>query len=89
MIDPEEAARALREAKGSVGKAARSLDVKSADLRRFLSDSPTVWAAALEAAERDLDKAERILLDGMDSRDKLKRLETAALILKSGFRGRR
>jgi hypothetical protein len=82
----DEVARALLEAKGSVGKAARSLDIPSADLRKFVADNPKLWAAALEAAERDLDKAEQIILDGMDSGDKLKRLEAAALILKGRFR---
>ena len=86
MIDPDQASRALLEAKGSVGKAARSLDVPSADLRKFVADNPKLWAAALEAAERDLDKAEKILLEGMDSGDKLKRLEAAALLLKGRFR---
>jgi hypothetical protein len=82
MIDPEAASLALLEARGSVGKAARSLDIPSADLRKFVSDNPTLRAAALEAAERDLDKAEQIILDGMDSGDKLKRLEAAALVLR-------
>jgi hypothetical protein len=86
MIDPDEARRALLEAKGSIGKAARALDVPSADLRKFVVDNPTLRAAALEATERDLDKAETILLDGMDSGDKLKRLEAAALVLKGHFR---
>jgi hypothetical protein len=87
MIDPDAAKRALLEAKGSIGKAARSLDVPSADLRRFVFDNPALRAAALEATERDLDKAESILLKGMDSGDKLKRLEAAALVLKGRFRG--
>jgi hypothetical protein len=87
MIDPEAARRALLEAGGSIGKAARALDVPSAELRKFVSDNPTLRAAALEATERDLDKAEKIILDGMDSGDKLKRLEAAVLVLKGRFRG--
>jgi multidrug resistance efflux pump len=86
MIDPEAAEKALVEAKGSVGKAARSLDVLSAELRKFVTDNPKLRAAALEAAERDLDKAEQIILDGMDSHDKMKRLEAAVLVLKGRFR---
>jgi hypothetical protein len=86
MIDPKAAKKALVEAKGSVGKAARSLDVPSAALRKFVTDNPKLWAAALEAAERDIDKAEQIILDGMDSQDKMKRLEAAALVLKGRFR---
>jgi multidrug resistance efflux pump len=89
MIDPDEAARRLREAKGSVAKAARSLAVPRADLRKFVTDNPKVRAEAIEAAERDLDRAEQIILDGLDASDKLKRLEAAALILRGGFRKRR
>jgi hypothetical protein len=85
MIDPEAASRALREANGSVGLAARSLDVPSADLRKFVTDNPKLWAEALEATERDLDKAEAIILNGLDSKDRLKRLEAAALFLKGRF----
>jgi hypothetical protein len=85
-MNPDEVARALLKAKGSVGLAARALDVPSAELRKFITVNPSLRAAALEAAERDLDKAEQILLDGMDSGDKLKRLEAAMLILKGRFR---
>lgn len=89
MIDLDQAARALLEAKGSIGKAARSLDVPSAELRKLVYDHPELRAKALEAAERELDKAESIILDGMNSTDKMKRLEAAALILKGRFRPRR
>ena len=82
----DEVRRALLEAKGSVSLAARALDVPSADLRKFVTDNPTLRAEALEATERNLDKAEKILLKGMDSGDKLKRLEAAALLLKGRFR---
>jgi multidrug resistance efflux pump len=85
-IDPEAAEKALIEAKGSVGNAARALDVPSAELRKFVTDNPKLRAQALEATERDLDKAEQIILDGMDSQDKMKRLEAAALVLKGRFR---
>jgi hypothetical protein len=89
MIDPEAAEKALIDAHGSVGKAARSLDIPSAALRKFVTDNPKLRAAALEATERDLDKAEQIILDGMDSQDKMKRLEAAALVLKGRFRASR
>lgn len=89
MIDPDAAAKALLEARGSVGKAARALEVPSADLRKFVWANPKLREAALEATERDLDKAESILLKGMDASDKLKRLEAAALVLRGRFRGPR
>jgi multidrug resistance efflux pump len=89
MIDPKAAAQALLEAKGSMGLAARALDVPSAELRKFVAENHKLRAEAIEAAERNLDKAEKILLEGMDSSDKLKRLEAAALLLKGRFRGYR
>lgn len=87
MIDLEAAEQALVEAHANVAKAAAKLGVKTADLRRLMARNPELIAVALEAAERDLDKAEQILLDGMDSSDKLKRLEAAARVLKGRFRG--
>jgi hypothetical protein len=86
-MNPDDVARALFEARGSVGKAAQSLGVPSAELRKSVSNLHQLRAAALEAAERNLDKAEAIILKGMDSTDKLKRLEAAALVLKGRFRG--
>jgi hypothetical protein len=89
MIDPKAAEKALIDAHGSVGKAAQSLNIPSAALRKFVTDNPKLRAQALEATERDLDKAEQIILDGMDSQDKMKRLEAAALVLKGRFRASR
>jgi multidrug resistance efflux pump len=89
MIDPDEAERALIAAKGSIREAARALDVPRGALSKFVAARPKLWEIALEAAERDLDRAEQIILDGMDSQDKLKRLEAAALVLKGRFRGPR
>ena len=83
MIDLEAADRALVEAQGSVRKAAKKLGVPTGDLRRLIARNPDLLEASLEAAERDLDKAEQIILDGLDSADKLKRLEAAALVLKA------
>jgi hypothetical protein len=88
-FDTNQASRALKEAGGSVGKAARALEVPSADLRKFVSANPKLREEALEATERDLDKAESIILDGLDSRDKLKRLEAAVQVLKGRFRAPR
>lgn len=86
MIDLEAAERALLESRAYVPKAAAKLGVKTADLRRFMARSPKLIEIALEAVERDLDKAEQILFAGMDSADKMKRLEAAARVLKGRFR---
>lgn len=89
MIDETAAADALVEAKASVMKAAKKLGLAAADLRKLIARKPELMAIALEAAERDLDKAEQTIRDGLNSTDPLKRLEAAALILRSRFRGRR
>jgi hypothetical protein len=88
VIDLKEAERALAETQASVVKAAERLGVKASDLRRLIARNPELIAVTLEAAERDMDKAEQIILDGMDSSDKLKRLEAAARVLKGRFRAR-
>jgi predicted urease superfamily metal-dependent hydrolase len=89
MIDLGEAQQALVESGANVIKAATALGVPPADLRKLMSRHPELTAVALEAAERDLDRAEQIIRDGMKSDDRMKRLEAAALILKGRFRGRR
>jgi len=89
MIDEEAARLALIDAQASVVRAADRLGVRPAELRKLMATRPELADVVLEAAERDLDKAEQIILDGMDSGDKLKRLEAAARILKSRFRGSR
>lgn len=89
MIDLKAAERALTKARACVPKAAEKLGVTSADLRQFMAHRPELIAIALEATERDLDKAEQILRDGMDGKDPLKRVEAAARILKGRFRGSR
>jgi hypothetical protein len=89
MIDETVVRHALVESQASIIVAARKLGVPRIELRRLITRNPELMAAALEAAERDMDKAEQILRDGMDSQDRMKRLEAAALILKSRFRARR
>lgn len=79
---------AIVKARGNIAKAAKALEVESIELRKFISNNPTLTAIMLEAAERDLDRAESIILKGMDSPDKLKRLEAAILVLKGHFRAR-
>ena len=88
-IDLKAAERALIEARAYVPKAAETLGVTAAELRRFMARAPSLIEIALEAAERDLDKAEQILLEGMDGKDPLKRVEAAARVLKGRFRGSR
>jgi transposase-like protein len=89
MIDLGQAQQALLESGASVTKAAKALGVPPADLRKLMAKHRELTAIALEAAERDMDRAEQIIRDGMKSQDRMKRLEAAALILRSRFRARR
>lgn len=89
MIDLEEAKQALIEADASHLKAAKKLGVPVIELRRLITRNHALMDVALEAAERHLDKAEQIIRDGMNSADPMKRVEAAALILRSRFRPRR
>jgi hypothetical protein len=89
MIDLGQAQQALVENRACVMKAAKALGVPAADLRKLMARNSKLAAIALEAAEQDMDRAEQIIRDGMKSQDRMKRLEAAALILRSRFRARR
>jgi hypothetical protein len=89
MIDLGQAQQALVESRACVMKAAKALGVPAADLRKLMARNSKLAAIALEAAEQDMDRAEQIIRDGMKSQDRMKRLEAAALILRSRFRARR
>ena len=89
MIDLEEAKQALIEADASLVNAAKKLGVPAIELRRLIARNHELIEIALEAAERDLDKAEQTLRNGLNSKDPMKRLQAAARILKSRFSGRR
>ena len=75
----------LVRARCNIAGAARALGVPASDLRRLVSWGPLA-AAASEQVEQAIDKAEAVLLDGLDSPEPIVRLKaaTALLMLKSG-----
>ena len=73
---------------GSVAAAARALDVPSADLRRLVASRPKLSDAVFEAIERDIDAAEKTLLEGLDHENPMMRLRAAAYFLRLSKAGR-
>jgi hypothetical protein len=72
----------------NLAAAARALGVPASDLRRLVSWGPLA-AAASEQVERAIDKAETVLLDGLDSPDVMVRLKAATSLLTLSPAGRR
>ena len=65
-LDLDRVRRALFKADGNVTRAAKSLKVSSADLRRLTWRHPKLILDALENAHRLVDKAEENLLKALD-----------------------
>ena len=78
----------LVEHRCNIARAARALGVPASDLRRFVSWGPLASAAA-EQVEQAIDKAEAVLLDGLDSPDVMVRLKAASTLLTLSPAGRR
>src|SRR3984957_4755687 len=81
--------QALVEAGGSVTGAARTLGIASASLRRLVRAQPVLADTVFEQIEREIDAAERVLWDGLDSDSVMTRMRTAAYILRHTEAGRR
>jgi hypothetical protein len=82
-IDPERITAELVKAEGSVWKAAKALDVRTGELRRFCLKDRALIEAALEAAELALDKAEAQVFRALRKGQLSNRLQAAAFIVKS------
>ena len=80
---------ALVKTEGSIVKAAKALNVKTADLRLFCLKEHTFIDAALEAAELALDKAEAQIFRSLRKGPLSARLQAAAFIVKQSRRTRR
>jgi hypothetical protein len=72
----------------NVAATARALGVPASDLRRLVSWGPLA-AAASEAVEQAIDRAEGVLVDGLDSPDLMVRLKAATVLLTLSPAGRR
>jgi hypothetical protein len=72
----------------SIAGAARALNVPASDLRRLVSWGPLA-AAVSEQVEQAIDRAEAVLLEGLDSPDVMVRLKAAVALLTLSPAGRR
>ena len=72
----------------NVAAAARALGVPASDLRRLVTWGPLA-AAVSEQVEQAIDRAEAVLLDGLESGDALVRLKAASALLRLSPAGRR
>jgi hypothetical protein len=80
-IDLDRVRRALFKADGNITRAAKSLKVSSADLRRLTWRHPTLIMDALEHAHRLVDKAEENLLKALDGDHADRALRASLFIL--------
>jgi hypothetical protein len=88
-IDPERITSELVKAEGSVWKAAKALNVRTGELRRFCLKDSALIEAALEAAELALDKAEAQVFRALRKGQLSNRLQAAAFVVRSRVRHRR
>ena len=88
-ISPAAAKQALVQAGGSVTGAARTLGIESASLRRLVRADPVLVDAVFEHIEREIDAAQQVLCDGLDSDSAMTRMRAAAYILRHTEAGRR
>ena len=82
-IDPERITDELVKAEGSTIKAAKALNVRTGELRRFCLKDRHLIEAALEASELALDKAEAQVFRALRTGPLSNRLQAAAFIVKS------
>jgi hypothetical protein len=88
-ISPTAVKQALVEAGGSVTGAARTLGIASASLRRLVRVQPVLADVVFEQIEREIDAAQQVLWDGLDSDNVMTRVRAAAYVLRHTEAGRR
>ena len=86
---PAAVKQALVEAGGSVTGAARTLRIASASLRRLVRADPMLADTVFEQIEQEIDAAQQVLWDGLDSDSAMTRMRSAAYILRHTEAGRR
>jgi hypothetical protein len=86
---PAAVKQALIQAGGSVTGAARTLGIASASLRRWVRGQPLLADVIFEQIEREIDAAQQVLWDGLDSDSAMTRVRAAAYILRHTEAGRR
>jgi hypothetical protein len=85
---PAAVKQALVDAGGSVTSAARTLGIASASLRRLVRVQPVLADVVFEQIEREIDAAQQVLWDGLDSDSVMTRIRAAAYILRHTEAGR-
>lgn len=80
-LDLDRVRRALFKADGNIARAAKSLKVSSADLRRLTWRHPKLIMDALERVHRMIDKAEENLLKALDGDHADRALRASLFIL--------
>jgi hypothetical protein len=88
-LDADVVVEALSRHSINVTDAARELGVASADLRRLLWAKPYLSDAAVELEEQRLDKAEKNILEALDSDDSRRRDAASFFVLRNSHRARR
>ena len=88
-ISPAAVKQALVEAAGSVTGAARTLGIASASLRELVRAHPLLADATFEQLEQEIDAAQQVLWDGLDSDSVTTRMRSASYILRHTEAGRR
>jgi hypothetical protein len=86
---PAAVKQALVEAGGSVTGAARTLRIASASLRSLVRAQPSLADVVFEQIEQEIDAAQQVLWDGLDSDSAMTRMRTAAYVLRHTEAGRR
>ena len=81
--------QALVQAGGSVTGAARTLGIASASLRALVHAQPLLADVVFEQIEQEIDAAQQVLWDGLDSDSVMTRMRAATYILRHTEAGRR
>jgi TfoX/Sxy family transcriptional regulator of competence genes len=81
-ISPTAVKHALVQAGGSVTGAARTLGIESASLRRLVHAQPLLADTVFEEIEREIDAAQQVLWDALDSDSVMTRMRSASYILR-------
>jgi hypothetical protein len=86
---PAAVKQALVEAGGSVTGAARALGIASASLRRLVRAQPLLADIVFEQLEQEIEAAQQVLWEGLNSDSVMMRIRAAAYILRHTEAGRR
>ena len=81
--------QALIDTGGDTARAARALGISKATLREMVRSRPLLADVVFEQIEQEIDAAQQVLWDGLDSDSAVTRMRAAAYILRHTEAGRR